>query len=59
MCLLSGRAVGVGAFGNFDLRDEAEGLDGGVAMKQYADELKIKGEADVNKRVVISNRLSY
>ena len=30
-----GRAIAVGRYGNFDLRDDSEGLDGGVEVLDY------------------------
>ena len=53
MCWLPGRAIGVGALGNFDLRDEAEGLDAGTAMREYADQLHINGKVGVGERFVL------
>ena len=38
--IIKGRALGVGATETFDLRDDIEGLNGGIVMKQY-----VEGEA--------------
>ncbi|KAI9666821.1 MAG: hypothetical protein M1831_001597 [Alyxoria varia] len=32
---ISGRALAVGGYGNFDLRDDPEGLDGGIELLEY------------------------
>lgn len=32
---IDGRAIAVGGHGNFDLRDDSEGYDGGIEVRRY------------------------
>lgn len=38
----SGRAIGVAPSGPFDLRDDAEGLDGGIEANRFVED-EVKG----------------
>lgn len=50
---IHGRAICIGSNGNFDLGDDAEGLNGGLAMQAYAEEDRRRngGKTDIGRVV--------